>query len=243
MATIEQILSRPRNPDHVSNVAVRILDGDVRVFNIPGHGVVPSEIRGASGEPGDDGRLRRGYEDAAFWASSLPRVVEISARTTPGVVWWCAPDFDSHAGHTEFAFKKKAAVLMSMRRHPRFTIGTAYHEAGHMAEGLVYPHELQHWWNAANSTKAWGDDYLDSQDERRAQLFESFAIHGADGGEHVILPGATPTTRLMNAIYTGEIGRRRQGIHLPSPISLHEVSMPKSNVVPMSRFQRWLRAA
>jgi len=191
------------------DLAYRILDGELTWFPLPAGGVLPRELRDAERETDNLGRLHPGTEHARFWSHTLPRIIELSARCTPGVTWWCAPVLDfAPATYAGYSWGSHPVVQLSTANRTRHVVSLAYHEAAHSCEHLCSDAEFDAWNVAAHSTEAWDEDYDDRPEERRAILFEAAATFLACGGDLLTHPAA-PANAVLGAIYSGAIGQRR----------------------------------
>ena len=149
-----------------------------------------------------------GIEEAHWRAWTLPRVAEIMQRIVPFASTWCAPSFAgsgclAHPWIGKAGGSESETALIRSTLSGRDAIETAYHEAYHLIEearpgvGDVLDGLEAH-------AVPWPNEYLSRPWERRARLFESFAMHLSEGGA-IPLAGAVPAT--LGAIYSGEVGR------------------------------------
>ena len=231
-------LTRPEG-----DLAYRILDGALMCFPLPPGGVLPPELRDVERSADNFGRMHPGSENPTFWARTLPRLREISARCTPGVTWWCAPRLDFQpADYLGYSWGRDPVIQVATWRSTRETVSTAYHEAAHSCEHLCTGAEWRAWSDAAHSTEEWGHDYDDRPAERMMNLFEAAAMFAASGGDLILHPGA-PANAVFGALYTGEIGRRRihrQPVCVPAAPAKSSFSSRLVDALGLRPFADWL---
>jgi hypothetical protein len=98
------------------------------------------------------------------------------------------------------------AVLRSSL-DPWHAVSVAYHEAWHLEDDRLTLAERQAMDAAIAHGPAWPTAYLADPWERRARLFQSWAMSMHEGGG-VIVGRRAPETAVMAAVYDGAIGRR-----------------------------------
>lgn len=153
---------------------------------------------------------------------------EISARVAPWANWWWGPTIegdwraptdgsDRHPGG--LALARSAVIMLTTAGAPTWTVRAAYHEAFHVLDDWLTLDERRVLDAAVDRGPTWPTPYLSSRVERRARLFEGFAMYLHEGGS-VIVGSRTPEARILAAAYDGPIGalalaRQRQPRRLP----------------------------
>lgn len=151
--------------------------------------------------------INRGDEDSYF-GCVLAAHGGMAHRIAPHTEFWFGPTVLHQNGDTSggvFLWPSDIAVVSS-RFVPTFVMRTLFHEAFHAVDRHLLP-AARAVLDAAVARGAWfPTDYLRDDTERRARLFESFAMFLFEGGELVVTP-ATPEIEIMARIYFGGVGQ------------------------------------
>lgn len=205
----------------VSSPGYRIQAGRVDWLEIPSEGL----SLGLLEELGPRApRMLQGRAEWTFETNVLEQVADIATRLTPWAVWWCGPLFfgcqkigDEWAGYAWGQHHTACILTCYAANH---AVSTAYHEAFHLADYWLSRDERMAMDEAVMRGLLWPTDYLRRPFERRARLFEHWAMkqHEAPAGARAGRLGAaldaalralrSKEERVMEMVLSGELGRR-----------------------------------
>ena len=209
-----------------TDTCFKIQAGRIERLHIPADGLElvvspsPSVLHQPLAQPGK--------ADEHFEAWSLTHVAEIVTRMTPWATWYVAPAFGHVGGYFKEQFGGLALVLSGVGLirscwDPAWTVRTAMHEAWHLAEDYLSAAEFESVDMAARSGPQWPDapsfrDYYSKPVERRARMYEAWAMSAWEAGGTPAVDKRAPHTLVFGRVYSGEIGFRvaRRGL-IPAP--------------------------
>lgn len=151
--------------------------------------------------------LLPGYADPHWPSYSLAAVAELAQRLTPWATWYAAPSYSGSAEVLGSAWIRQGVAVVSSAQDPRSAVSTAYHEAWHLADDHLSLAERQAMDAAIARGPAWPTLYLANPWERRARLFQNWALVLHEGG-CVSADRRAPESLVMARVYSGELGRR-----------------------------------
>jgi hypothetical protein len=151
-------------------------------------------------------RLLDGDEDSHWQSWTLDQVAEITTRCAPWAATWCAPRVEDAEGKSWGGWCSPGCRTLAVanRWSADFSIGTAFHEAGHAVDGYLLPgaHAVL---DAATADVAWPGAYLASASERRARYLEHTSMSLLHGAVLHSVPGSA--VELAHQFFTGGLGR------------------------------------
>lgn len=193
--------------------AYRLADGAVEEIEIPAEGLEVATSRRDLAQPL---HLLTGYEDPHWRSYSLPVVAELAQRLTPWATWWAAHGFSGSAYVSGRAWLWSGVAVVRSTLDPWNAVWVALHEAWHLADDWITLDERQAMDAAIARGPSWPTPYLGDPWERRARLFQSWAVALHEGGS-TIVDRRAPEVAVMAMVYRGELGRRVMARHSAAP--------------------------
>ena len=213
--------------------AWQISGGEVDVLELPPHpdsyyvpeGVTCQALDTQKPEPVC---LVSGAHDPDYESFTLPLVAEIARRVTPWSVWYLAPAFFGGEGWRGMAWSACEVAICRTHVAPVDALSIAFHEAWHLAEGLLRRDILDALDARLATGPPWPGDYYPRVKERRARAFTHFAMMLTEGCQQVAVGPSVPyEVGLFWSVYNGDFGREVMQARAPRrPGTLSRVGTP-----------------